>query len=434
LRKLEITMRKYLIFISLMAMVLTACGDIFGTSSRNDSSGINSQAYENSSSSSSRSANGYEIGDIGPGGGIIFYAQGGQYKECSAELGRYAWSSAITIASGYRGGAFTNWGLPDSGELGLMYENLHLKGMGGFVNEYYWSSTYAGNYSQYNSNPSYYARGFSSGDIRRTLNTDMVRVRAVRSFTDADIQSSSSSSSAPGTTLEIKNQSFTEITDVIWNNVKFNNNEIEKSIKSGTSETRAVQAGQGYIFFKRKTNPIVARTSALVTIEASQQTVFTFTDNTLIVEVNNPNNTGTLIAAQNTVLWFDDAEGAYLPYSQRSNTTYSNASGDAQSWQYGIWLAYNYSLNLDAELSFSLALERKAKLSFWHKAGTYLSGSTTHLPDAQLSINSAVEKTWATPNEWSFYEGALVAGSAAIQFKCMEASLFLDDLLIYYTE
>jgi len=107
-----------------------------------------------------------------------------------------------------------------------------------------------------------------------------------------------------GTTLKINNQSFTEITNVMWQNVPFSNNQYEKSIKSGTDVTNNVEAGTGYIFFKRKSNPITARTSELVVIEKNQTKEFTFIDNTIIVEINNPGNSGVLFLDHYRQQWF----------------------------------------------------------------------------------------------------------------------------------
>lgn len=83
----------------------------------------------------------YKIGDKGPGGGIIFFAEGNQYMECSGELGRATWSEAETAARNFRGGGFTDWHLPTLAELDLMYQNLKRKDMGGFNNDRYWSSS-----------------------------------------------------------------------------------------------------------------------------------------------------------------------------------------------------------------------------------------------------------------------------------------------------
>ena len=225
-----------------------------------------------------------------------------------------------------------------------------------------------------------------------------------------------------GTTLKINNQSFTEITDVIWQNVKFANNQYENSIKTGTNVTNNVQSGSGYIFFKRKTNLITARTSDLVIVENNQKIEFTFTDNTLIVEVHNPTNNGTLGTANSTVVWFDDAEGDYLPYTQRTNATYSTTSS-----RYGKRSIYLDGINT-AELTFNISLDKNAKLSFWHRA-QYT--STSYL--AILRINGVEIRRWTMPNEWSFFECPIEAGNTTIRFTS-EYYLYLDDLLIYYTE
>jgi hypothetical protein len=120
-------------------------------------------------------SNAYAIGDTGPGGGTVFFAQGGQYKECSGELGTYNWNDAKTTAQNYKGGGLTDWHLPDRGELDLMYRNLYLKNLGGFNNAAYWSSTEDGStwaYFQY----------FSTGGQTSYNKSNSHRVRAVRSF------------------------------------------------------------------------------------------------------------------------------------------------------------------------------------------------------------------------------------------------------------
>jgi len=117
----------------------------------------------------------YVFGDTGPGGGMIFYVQGGNYKECSGELGQSTWTDAVTTASGHRGGNFTDWSLPTRAELSLMYQNLHKNNLGGFYNGYYWSSEKNGDSNAYFVNFSY-----GSNDWHYINNT--YRVRAVRSF------------------------------------------------------------------------------------------------------------------------------------------------------------------------------------------------------------------------------------------------------------
>jgi hypothetical protein len=88
---------------------------------------------------------GYIIGEVGPGGGLVFFAQGNQFKECSADLGFGTWNNAVTyIQTYYRGGGYSDWYLPEIWELNYIYQNLHQNNMGDFYDDEYWSSTPVG--------------------------------------------------------------------------------------------------------------------------------------------------------------------------------------------------------------------------------------------------------------------------------------------------
>ena len=68
-----------------------------------------------------------------------------------------------------------NWRLPDKEELNLMYENLHLKGVGEFASEFYWSA------SEYN-RFSTWAKYFNDGHQSLNNKSNYLRVRAVCTF------------------------------------------------------------------------------------------------------------------------------------------------------------------------------------------------------------------------------------------------------------
>ncbi|MDR1216529.1 MAG: DUF1566 domain-containing protein [Treponema sp.] len=158
----------------------------------------------------------YEIGDIGPAGGIVFYdkgvkSDGWRYLEAApakmefgAEWGVYGYDVAgtdVVVGTGKRNtqviverlrqsgesgtaarqcasldiGGYKDWFLPSKDELDLMYQNLKRKGLGGFYGDYYWSSS---QYSTYNSWYQYF-NGGSQGYYHKDTTH---RVRAVRAF------------------------------------------------------------------------------------------------------------------------------------------------------------------------------------------------------------------------------------------------------------
>ena len=96
------------------------------------------------------------------------------------------------------------------------------------------------------------------------------------------------------TTLKIKNESYIEITDVIWNNISFTDDKNEGLISTGTNVTKNVAQGTGYIYFKREGNPIAVRTGDVITVAENEQKEFVLTNNTIIVDVDNTANTDTL--------------------------------------------------------------------------------------------------------------------------------------------
>jgi len=249
------------------------------------------------------------------------------------------------------------------------------------------------------------------------------------------------------TTLKINNQSFTEITDVIWQNVSFANNWYENSIKPGTNVTYTVPAGAGYIFFKRKSNPIIARTGEMVVVETGGNIEFTFTDNTVIVEVNNPNNNGTLGVLQSTVVWWDDAEGEVQPYyERRSFVGYYRTYSDVTSSISYFYSYYHFHSPIRGQkaiavggtntalLHLKITLERNARLSFWY-ANVRGNGSTV------FKINGVTNRTWSTSVNWASITVDLQAGENDLIWEKTDGQyngeyyyLSLDDILIYYTE
>ena len=146
-------MKKLFVLTSIFALVLASCSEAENADTAEVDTG--------------------EIGKTGPGGGKVFFAQGGQYKECSGELGAYPWADAVNAAKNHQGGGFTDWRLPDRGELDLLYQNRTI--VGGFLSVEYWSS------AEYSSG-SAWGRSFYNNSEFYNGKTSSYRVRAVRAF------------------------------------------------------------------------------------------------------------------------------------------------------------------------------------------------------------------------------------------------------------
>lgn len=116
----------------------------------------------------------YKIGDIGPGGGLVFYIEGNHAYECSEILGKGNWSEAKTLCSKYHGGGYNDWYLPPLQELNFIYKNLRLTGKIA-DNTTFWSSLEtSSNFAM--------ALDFSDGAGSASTKNITYPVRAVRSF------------------------------------------------------------------------------------------------------------------------------------------------------------------------------------------------------------------------------------------------------------
>ena len=213
-----------------------------------------------------------EYGNKGQGGGYIFFAEGGQYMECSGELGDTTWEAAIANAKNHRGGGYSDWHLPTRNELDLVYKNLHKNKLGGFSNGSYWTSE---TYVDYLNKDHAWGVWFSSGSQEHYSQTRSNGVRAVRSYT-FEPQSA--------TKLTIINQTTKEISNVKWNNVNFAGTN-PNYIKNGETVTKNVEAGGGFIFFKLGT--ISYQTYNTINVVNGSNEVFTFTNNTYVIGENN---------------------------------------------------------------------------------------------------------------------------------------------------
>lgn len=178
------------------------------------------------------SYSGYQIGDTGPAGGIVFYdkgyySDGWRYLEAAtADIGEYVFGyyrlsdvtnnvvgTGISIGTGkdntdylveamdvegktysssstsdttlseyaarkcsdYESGGYSDWFLPSKEELNLMYLNLKKAGLGSFTTSFCWSSSESSGYYAW-------AQGFYNGNQYGDYRFSNLYVRPVRAF------------------------------------------------------------------------------------------------------------------------------------------------------------------------------------------------------------------------------------------------------------
>jgi hypothetical protein len=118
----------------------------------------------------------YKVGDTGPGGGTVFFAERGAYMEVSGLLLRADWDEAVTFVRNYRGGGYSDWRLPTRGELDIVYRNLRAGNIGDLGNDLHWSS------SEYLNNVHAWSQRFSDGSQDYRGKSYTLSVRAIRAF------------------------------------------------------------------------------------------------------------------------------------------------------------------------------------------------------------------------------------------------------------
>ncbi|GHV81722.1 hypothetical protein AGMMS49991_02800 [Spirochaetia bacterium] len=246
--------------------------------------------------------------------------------------------------------------------------------------------------------------------------------------------------------FKINNLTAIELTEVKWGMYTFASlleGGQKVSILPGSSAAEHVSPGQGYIFFTRKPYPFAFRTQEMIFIEGSDTVEFTFTNNTVIVDVNNPSNVRTLGSLQNIVVWFDDALPPHPSYyEQRGRVMYYSNDDISAGYLYANYVKNgNTSIGIGngsptnpAQLHLKVNLTRNAKLSFWYTNQANGTEGTT------FSINGEVKRTWTSDVLWSSIEFDLPAGENDLIWEKKDSYDFysgwlsLDDILIYYTD
>lgn len=150
--------------------------------------------------------------------------------------GTYSWSTADAMCKGSTLAGYTDWRLPTKEELMILYNNKTL--IGGFQNDWYWSSTR----SSSNSNP-YWCVNFTNGELDYWSGSR--RIRAVRTINTSEDTTSNSFVEMEGLMIQTK-----DLEPDTWRNAS---NIAKASRLGGYSDWRLPTEEELEFLYKRRT-------------------------------------------------------------------------------------------------------------------------------------------------------------------------------------
>ncbi|GHU71586.1 hypothetical protein FACS189450_07840 [Spirochaetia bacterium] len=118
---------------------------------------------------------------------------------------------------------------------------------------------------------------------------------AALGFTGCDLNGGNDDGTTPAgaATFTIKNESSYDLSSVKWSGVTFASPDSSDLLKGTASKKPVTEEAQGYIYFTRKDIGIELRTNSVYVLEDSPVTI---SNNTVVLEIGNENNSGTLSA------------------------------------------------------------------------------------------------------------------------------------------